>query len=107
MHEQDWSISNSGNPIVKSKKIPTRKNLKALFSVCQELFDEYSVDFGDAGWSNVNTFYDIRDSLMHPIETDDVSPPLDEVLRADNGRLWLREQFTNIRESVSMKAKSA
>jgi len=103
LFEYDMRIGSSGKPVIESKKIGTKVNLKALFYLCSELFKEFQVDIGVVEWESVMHFYKIRDRMMHPNSLAGVSYTKDDILKCDKGRLWLKKIFVDIHSQINAK----
>lgn len=102
--EYDWKIDSASSPSLTEKKIPTKQNLKAFFKVMQQMFSGYEgVNFGTDGWKSVLDFYKLRDQMMHPSGVQGLTFTKQEIERCDDGRLWLNEQFLNVRTQIQTK----
>ena len=107
LFEADWYIAASGKPKLTDKKIRTRQNIKAFFTVSSELFSDYEVDFGTHGWECVLSFYKLRDSLMHPEQASVLTLSVEEIGECDSGRKWLLEQFQLVRDQIKIKSRES
>lgn len=102
LFESDWEIR-SGKPVRVNKKIATKQNLKSFFHVAAKIFQDYSVDLGGQGWQDILYFFSLRDRLMHPSGISSLIFSREDLDRCDNGRIWLRDQFSDLREEVLAK----
>lgn len=98
--EYDWKIDSRGKPKRETKKIPTKQNLKSFFYVMGQLFENYEADLGGEGWAAVLHFYDLRDRMMHPSGLASLVFSKPDIQRCDTGRLWLKDQFLEIRKNA-------
>ena len=103
LFEYDMRIENSGKPVIESKKISTKSNLKGLFYLCSELFEEFDVDIGSVEWESIIHLYRMRDRMMHPNSSSGIVYTKDEILKCDKGRLWLKNVFEKIWSEMSAK----
>lgn len=99
LFETDWEIR-SGKPVQIKKKFSTKANLKSFFYVMSKIFPGYSVDTGGRGWQNILYFYSLRDRLMHPSGISSLIFSREDLDRCDKGRVWLRDQFTELRDEI-------
>lgn len=106
LFEKDWKLSNSGVPRLTNRKIGAKDNLKGFFAVMSQIFEGFQVDFGGPGWDAVLFFYSIRDRMMHPNGSRSLYVSHSELKRCDDGRIWLRSQFTRLGHSMRSKIEA-
>lgn len=100
---KDWKLSDSGVPKLTNRKIGAKDNLKGFLVVISQIFEGFQVDFSGAEWDEVLFFYAIRDRMMHPNGSRSLDVSGSELKKCDNGRLWLRSQFTSLTHSIKSK----
>lgn len=103
LFEYDWKINNSGEPVIQSKKIKTKENLKAFFFVMAKLFNGFEARIDRSEWEDVLFFYRIRDKMMHPLQMDSLDITKNDIKRCDSGRIWLVSVFAQLRENLLEK----
>jgi hypothetical protein len=103
LFEYDWKINNSGEPVIQSKKIKTKENLKAFFFVMSKIFNGFEVKIDRGQWEDVLFFYSIRDKMMHPLKLDSLVITKNDIKRCDSGRIWLVSIFSQLREKLLEK----
>lgn len=96
----DWTIKNSGEPKIRTKKIATAENLKAFFRLVQEFYPEFKTELPGDGFSNVVSMFKIRDRLMHPSSNNGLSISKTELSGCENGREWFISQMTQLNSCI-------
>lgn len=103
LFEQDWSIKNSGEPYLTSKKIGTKDNISCFFRLMSHISSDFAIDKSNSSWSDVVFFYTVRDRMMHPKCCDSLIITTLELNRCECGRIWLNMIFQEIRNKILEK----
>ena len=105
LFESDWTISDSGKSVLKSKKLGTLQNLKGFLVFSEELFPGYSIDFGVSGWESVRTFFKLRDGMMHPSTSSQLEFSADQMDKFDEAASWIKSEFRRVRNAMTEELK--
>jgi hypothetical protein len=96
LFEYDCDLKESGEPYIKNKKIPTLKNIKAIFIIVNEVFGLNKFSASAKEWNHIAELLQARDSITHPKDYKALIVSKKEILRFDDGRLWLKECFNEV-----------
>lgn len=103
LFEHDWKIKNTGEPVLTSRKLKTKENIKGLFHITTHLDQSFGIDYNSKGWNQIIHFYELRDNLMHPKSLDSLSITKNQVLKCDEGRAWLFSKFAEVAKIIIQK----
>lgn len=96
----DWTIKQSGEPKIRTKKIATTENLKAFFRLIRELYPELKAESSGDGFGNLVSMFSIRDRLMHPRDNNGLSISEAELSNCEQGRKWFISQVTQLNDCI-------
>jgi hypothetical protein len=88
--EESASLGQDGSVSVTSPRLQLLPNLRFSFRVFAAAFDvqNYQLEVGDVGWSDLRRAVDIRDRLMHPKGVKDFEVSDEEIVICGGAISW-------------------
>jgi hypothetical protein len=100
LSDMDWSVGDNGKPKIKDKIIPTKSNVKTFFNTMDILFDDYTVSFDDKDYQHLLSFYQIRNSMMHPKDINELIISKEQLYNCEAAAVWVKNEFVKVTNAI-------
>lgn len=89
LQEKSYTLGSKGNLIEQIKFTPLTSMIKFVAKVAEETCGGSHVNFGQAGWDDLQRAITVRNRITHPKTRADLVVTAQEVAIAETGFVWL------------------
>jgi hypothetical protein len=102
LNERSYVITDQGDLIEQSRPVPLTASVRFTSRVAGELSPSFCPDFGEAGWVKLKEAIRIRNRLMHPKQSRDLSVSIAEMRTTQSAFYWLMQLATDGMEAANL-----
>jgi hypothetical protein len=88
LSEKTFRVDDNGDIKVVKAHLPLKHRVKLATKIVHKIHPEYAIDFGGAGWRELQEGLEVRDRLTHPKSPSDMAVSEKELEAAINGIFW-------------------
>jgi len=92
LREESYRVDDGGKIHKVIAHLPLKHRVKLVTAIVERLHPEYEIDFRSSGWQGLLRGLDVRDSITHPKNRQDMDVEPSELEAALHGVFWFLMQ---------------